>query len=1541
MTNKRVLSLVLVLAIIVAMILPVGMPVYAGAGIPTLLDISQGDIIINALGASGGGLATTETSLNTDGYVITGTTTTNKIVVDGVKANITLASVTIKSLCAFELTGSANVTLTIIGTNTLESRYIGTIQSQNEDCKAGIHVVGGTKILIKGTGTLNATGVSAAAGIGGGRYGSCGTIQISDNVTVNASGDGAGIGAGAWGQSGTIIIDGGTVNATGIAGAGIGGAFGGGIDYSGSDGGNITISGGSVKATGGDGAGIGGGTGNVLKHGGSGGNITISGGTVIATGGSFYGRGGAGIGGGSGGTNSDGAGGSGGIITILGGTVTATGGEGAAGIGGGKGSDGASGIITINAAATVKASSNSTNLFAIDGALAAGSTATILMANYSIQKIANVNTQIYNKASSLITEFAPINKYTSIAFTVPEAITYQLKTANIFQQHDVNKDFVVVNGLTTINNVIDVVLTTVLLSGPSSIEVPYSSTVNTATYTAQGKDQSGADMLSIYDYIIAGSPRTGIMINNVTGILSVDNTTSITSNITITIYVSSNITTNINNRLDVVILPNPLVVAMARIPLTQANYTVDSWSRIAAALLLPESTNAEEEIKAIVLNTAIDDLISNVDFTRLNVEIEEANSIINSIYAINYICDALNIALLLPQATYTELWFKIQELSDALRSSTMKPLTSSVYQFDYNDNPIRIIGNTLPINTSQSVEGFLSNIMKEPTTTIRFNVIAMVELQNIMEGIYTSPDEFFLHCKSPTDKLAAGDYLLVFTGIEISIYEIVVTEASNEDIAAVAAVATVKGAVSEATYTMTQAVATDEAAVKAAIEAKIATLALDGVAAVVTRVLYTPAVTGDAGTPAGTNGIYKFTVGLSKVGAADTTAMLTMTVTATAFDVVAANLAAAKLSEAALTSTNYVSYSAVTTAMALPETTDAERNIKTTAINNAIAALVLKADLTAYNTALAAVTEANYTVASWTTYQLLVAANVVTVANSQIEVDAATSAITTVQGSLVTLVNANLAAVATVKGVVSEVIYTITQAVATDEAAVKAAIEAKIATLALDGVAAVVTKVLYIPAVAGNAGTPAGTNGTYTFTVGLSKGGATDTTAILTITVVTTAYVTPTSSGTSSYTPPVIQPKPGADILVNGDTVNAGTAVDTTKDGKTTTTIIIDEKKLEQKLATEGNSAVVTIPVNTKADVVVGELNGQMIKNMENTLATIEVKTVAATYTLPAQQINIDAISQQLGKNVELKDIKVLIEIAKPTQETVKVVENSAKAGEFTIVAAPVEFNVSCTYGGKTIDVSKFNAYVQRKVAIPEDVDYTKITTGVIIDADGTVRHVPTKIVIIDGKYYAKINSLTNSIYSVVWNQVEFKDVETHWAKASINDMGSRMIISGIGNDLFEPNRDITRAEFAAIVVKSLGLKPGTDNNSFVDVKSPAWYCGYIETAYEYGIISGYGNGKFGPMDKISHEQAMTMVAKAMKITGLKVEFSAGEADKLLAAFGDSGQSSAWAKESITTCIKAGILPVQMSKALEPKVKITRAEVAVIIRRLLQKSGLI
>lgn len=297
--------------------------------------------------------------------------------------------------------------------------------------------------------------------------------------------------------------------------------------------------------------------------------------------------------------------------------------------------------------------------------------------------------------------------------------------------------------------------------------------------------------------------------------------------------------------------------------------------------------------------------------------------------------------------------------------------------------------------------------------------------------------------------------------------------------------------------------------------------------------------------------------------------------------------------------------------------------------------------------------------------------------------------------------------------------------------------------------------------------------------------------------------------------------------------------------------------------------------------------------------------------------------------------------IASPEAAMMKVAEDAAKQNALTLVAPSFDFTVKAEYAGKSVAINKFNVYVERSIALPEGIDPSKITTGIVTDPDGSVRHVPTKVTVENGKYFAHINSLTNSLYSVVWHPLTFKDVENHWAKDAVNDMGSRLIVNGRGNDLYNPNADMTRAEFAAIMMRGLGLKPVDGHSPFADVKASDWYHSAVLTAYDYKLIDGFEDGTFRPQEKITREQAMVILSKAMAITGLTDKLTGKGSDELLKPYTDVSLVAEWAKAGAATSLEAGVVSGRGAEQLAPKANITRAEVATIVQRLLKVSGLI
>ncbi|PWV98494.1 S-layer family protein [Paenibacillus cellulosilyticus] len=366
-----------------------------------------------------------------------------------------------------------------------------------------------------------------------------------------------------------------------------------------------------------------------------------------------------------------------------------------------------------------------------------------------------------------------------------------------------------------------------------------------------------------------------------------------------------------------------------------------------------------------------------------------------------------------------------------------------------------------------------------------------------------------------------------------------------------------------------------------------------------------------------------------------------------------------------------------------------------------------------------------------------------------------------------------------------------------------------------------------------------------------------------------------------------------------------------------------------------------SLPMKGAVDTLDFQLDAELVKLMQDKDVTLEIETDIGKYVLSPNAIDLAELGKQFAGS-SLQDIQLTIKVAKPADSYSKLAEQFANQEGAKVVGELAEFSITANASGRTEQISQLASFVRREIPLPDGVTETDVTTAVVIGADGAVRSVPTSVQVREGMYYAQINSMTNSVYALISNSRTFKDTGKHWASDAIHDLASRFIVSGDGSGSFNPSSDMTRAEFAAILVKALGLatvKP--EHSAFSDVSVNDWYYDAVHTANQYGLISGYGNGQFGPKDKTTREQAMVIIAKAMKLAGLDYELNEAEMSSLLSSFKDVGQASAWAKEGIALTVKSGIITGQKADQLAPKANMTRAELAVVIRRLLQNAGFI
>ncbi|NLD50568.1 MAG: hypothetical protein GX660_25790, partial [Clostridiaceae bacterium] len=239
------------------------------------------------------------------------------------------------------------------------------------------------------------------------------------------------------------------------------------------------------------------------------------------------------------------------------------------------------------------------------------------------------------------------------------------------------------------------------------------------------------------------------------------------------------------------------------------------------------------------------------------------------------------------------------------------------------------------------------------------------------------------------------------------------------------------------------------------------------------------------------------------------------------------------------------------------------------------------------------------------------------------------------------------------------------------------------------------------------------------------------------------------------------------------------------------------------------------------------------------------------------------------------------------------------------------------------------------KVSIPyipseEELKNTENIVVIHIKDDGSY------VVVQDGVYDHEtgkviFEALDCGQYAVAYVKKTFKDIRNgYWAKSQIEALASRGIISGRKDSTFRPADNVTRADFIVLLVKTLGLNAGFDNN-FSDVRPTDYYYKPLGIAKKLGISEGDGNNKFNPGSLISRQDMMTLTAKALKITGkIGSENTGSDID----IFKDSKIIASYAKGAVSVLVGEKIIKGN-GEYINPYANATRAETAVIMHRLL------
>lgn len=327
------------------------------------------------------------------------------------------------------------------------------------------------------------------------------------------------------------------------------------------------------------------------------------------------------------------------------------------------------------------------------------------------------------------------------------------------------------------------------------------------------------------------------------------------------------------------------------------------------------------------------------------------------------------------------------------------------------------------------------------------------------------------------------------------------------------------------------------------------------------------------------------------------------------------------------------------------------------------------------------------------------------------------------------------------------------------------------------------------------------------------------------------------------------------------------------------------------------------------------------------------------SFEVPIEELRkeLERLAKEL--NVELADLSVSAEVrAMNNREEAAFVGKVGSAG-LRDRSEVAHFRLTIEAGNIKVDVTDFGKnYAAVTIALKDSVDLSKAIAVAYDSRTGDIRFVPAKFEETEGEKRAIISSVFSGMFVVAEaSDKTFEDILEHWAQTDIEKLASRLILQGKSEADFAPDASMTRAEFMTLLARAMGLKENAAAATFSDVSSGAWYEGWIGAAFAAGLANGYGDGSFRPDEAVSREEMSVMLARALAFIGIPEEED--DSGNLVPAerFVDLDAIAPWAKNAVSELAGVGILQGMEDGRFAPQERMTRAQAATVVARMLKE----
>lgn len=387
----------------------------------------------------------------------------------------------------------------------------------------------------------------------------------------------------------------------------------------------------------------------------------------------------------------------------------------------------------------------------------------------------------------------------------------------------------------------------------------------------------------------------------------------------------------------------------------------------------------------------------------------------------------------------------------------------------------------------------------------------------------------------------------------------------------------------------------------------------------------------------------------------------------------------------------------------------------------------------------------------------------------------------------------------------------------------------------------------------------------------------------------------------------------------------------------------IEAEPMKKKLADlfQAGGREVPVALTSTAEGYDLRINARLVEEFRQMKkdALLSFTTPVGAVRLPLHVLQ-DTVRKSGGS--DQTNLTLLIDTL-PLAEQERLNKSIAREGG-TPVGQALTFNLTLKDNNKDLGkIESFAEYVGHCLPLPADFKLNpgEQLVGAVWDpAANSLSPVPlTYSPAKDGKPgAATLWRQGNSIYTVYKSQKKFADVTNgHFAQAAVEALSAAGVIQGFEDGTFRADSDVKRSEFAALLVRALGLRPvKASGKTFSDVSSGDWYASSVQTAVEAGLLSGYEDGTFRPDRTITQQEAVKLIGEAVKQVNPAIQLTAVERNGYLQGVKNSIQVDEWAQDAAALAVKYRILQGSDGFDFRKEDPASRGITVLLIHRLLQ-----